>query len=188
MDLSSERASARESEGQEPEPAASTRSGKRWKCFPPDWRGWSLETLAEADARGLTTADLAGHVKYWTVRDFTGGAVTDLDGELRRSLEGIAERKRKPESVAGPPAADPYAWAPTAEHRDFAKERRLPLRRAADAYRAARMPDKAGSTLRANEDFMRRLRWWADNGGEFPATGKLPRVEASGEARKAVGA
>jgi hypothetical protein len=102
---------------------------------------------------------------------------------LQRSLEGIAERKRRGSAPPqAPPAPDPYAWAPTAAHRAFANARVLRLRVAADAYRAARMPDDLG-TLRANEDFMRRLHWWADNGGEFPATGKLPRP-----AREAVGA
>lgn len=199
--ISSER--ARESDGgrepesepePEPEPSASPREGAKHPSYPEGWR-WSLKTTAEAEARGLTAADLQGHVNYWTVRDFAGGAVTDLDGELRRSLEGIASRKAKATGSIAAGATEPidrYAWAPTGEHRAFAKERGRDLRIAVDAYRAARMPEKAPSTLRAHEDFMRRLRWWADNGGEFPATGKLPRQRPSAPeaaaACKAVGA
>jgi hypothetical protein len=189
--------SSEEREALEPEPSSGTRAGPKHARFPVGWR-WSLETSAEAVALGLGADDLQDHVDYWTPRSFAV-PVDDLDGkgldvELRRSLKGIAERKRKGESSAAPPQAppapDPYAWAPTDEHRAFAKAQRLELPRAIAAYRAARMPEKFSSTLRANEDFMRRLRWWADNAGErgFPATGRLPRVEASGEARKAVGA
>lgn len=180
--------------GSDPPPSSATR-GRRWASFPEGWRDWSLATTAAAVALGLTPQDLAGHVDYWTPRDFPGGAITDLDFELRRGLDGIAERKRKAERKrngesnappgAPPATVDPYAWAPIAAHRTFAKAHRLDLARAADAFRAARVPDELG-TLKANDAFMRRLEWWAENGGEFPATGKLPRRESTAP-RKAVG-
>lgn len=181
-----------------PAPSSGTRGGVKHLRFPVGWR-WSLKTTAEAVALGLTAADLQGHVDYWTLRSFAV-PVDDLDGEgldgeLRRSLAGIAERKRKAESSApsagtSPPAGNPYAWAPNAEHRAFAKARGLDLGRAVDAYRAAKMPELLPSSFRADEDFMRRLHWWADNGGDFPATGKRPRREreATPETLRAVGA
>lgn len=175
----------------EPPPSSATRGQRRWASFPEGWRDWSLATTAAAVALGLTKKDLAGHVDYWTPRAFPGGAVSDLDFELRRGLEGIAERKRAASSSAppgAPPASDPYRWAPIAKHRAFARERRLDLARAVDAYHAANAPERLG-TLKANDDFMRRLEWWADNGGEFRAVGALPRRESSApDARKAVGA
>ena len=180
----------RENDASSP-PATPERTGQWWLKFPKGWREWSLETAAEAVALGLTRHDLGGHVDYWSLRRFPGGSVDDLDGELRRALPGIAERKRMAtERGAAPePAAssNPYAWAPTAEHRAFATARSLDLQSAATAYRATGIPDRLG-TLRAHDDFMRRLRWWADHGGDFPASGKLPRVEASPEQRTAVGA
>lgn len=173
----------------ESEPPSSGPREQRWKCFPDGWRGWSLATTAAAVALGLTPDDLAGHVDYWSLRDFPGGSVNDLDGELRRGLDGIAKRKGKTASSAPPPlAADPYAWAPIAAHRAFAKAHELDLAIAAAAYRTAKVPDRLG-TLKANDDFMRRLEWWAENGGEFRAVGPLPRRESSApETRKAVGA
>lgn len=177
-------------------------SGERWRSYPRGWREWSLDTAKEAVAQGLTTADLAGHVDYWSLRDFPGGAVNDLDGELRRSIPGIVERKRKAsDGSAGPPPAtsgSPYDWAPTAEHRAFvaARASSLPgnaLQIAARAYRATGIPDKIG-TLAANDDFMRRLRWWADNGGDFPLGKRLSearhlprRIEAELDQLTAVG-
>lgn len=160
------------------EPPPSHQSELRWKHFPKGWREWSLETSAEAAALGLTTADLAGHVAYWTLRDFSGGTVNDLDGELRRALPGIVARKRAAASPAARPEAasssNPYAWAPTQEHRAFAKSHDLALQPAVDAYRATGLPDKLG-TLRAHDDFTRRLRHWHETGGFVP-TGPLPRL------------
>lgn len=183
-----------EAEPELPAPQAA-HSERRWRSFPKGWRGWSIDTASEAVAQGLTTADLAGHVDYWTLRDFPGGAVSDLDGELRRGIPGIAARKRKATAAARaapastpPPAPDPYSWAPTAEHRTLAKRHGCNLQHAVNAYRAARLPERIGSTLRVNEDFMRRLQWWCEHGGEFPATGKLSRFEASRQPAKAVGA
>lgn len=166
------------------EPLSRTRAGRskkerRWKSFPKRWRGWSIETSAEAVARGLTQTDLAAHVDYWSRRRFPGGTVDDLDGELRDALPGIAERKAAKSGNAPPaPAPDPYAWAPTDEHRGFCKRRALDLAFAVQAYRAAGTPKRATSTLAANEDFMRRLKWWAEH-GEFLAAGKLPQRQAA---------
>lgn len=184
-----DRASAQERElcevESEPEPRPpATREHER---FPIGWK-WSLKTTAAAVARGLTADDLQGHVDYYTTRSFPGGKVNDLDGEgldleLRRSLPGIAERKKKASGSAPPAAAEPvdrYAWAPTDEHRKFAKEHALDLRHAVAAYRASKVAETIG-TFRAHDDFMRRLRWWAEHGGEFPI-GKLARTS------KAVGA
>lgn len=186
-----DRASAQERElcEVEPEPEPRPPAPREHKRFPIGWK-WSLKTTAAAVARGLTADDLQGHVDYYTTRAFPGGTVDDLDGEgldleLRRSLPGIAERKKKASS-APPAAAEPvdrYAWAPTDEHRKFAKEHDPPLDlpRAVAAYRAAKLPERASSTLSANDDFMRRLRSWGDQGGDFPI-GKLARPS------KAVGA
>ncbi len=65
--------------------------GARWSSFPKGWR-WSDETTAAAAMVGVTPAQLQEHVDYWTLRDFSGGGVNDLDGELRRSLGTIRER------------------------------------------------------------------------------------------------
>lgn len=155
-------------------------SERRWKHFPKGWREWSSETTTEAARHGLTAADLAGHVQYWTVRDFPGGSVNDLDGELMRSIPGIAERKRGGQGSRGEPAAsvNPYGWAPTQEHREFHKKAALPpLQLAVDAYRAGGLPEKL-STLPAHDDFMRRLKHWHES-GEFVPTGPLKRAKGA---------
>ncbi len=181
-----------------PEPVpAPARSERRWRSFPKGWRGWSIQTSGEAVAQGLSTADLAGHVDYWTLRDFPGGPVNDLDGELRRAIAGIVARKRKAAAATGaaPPGASPatpdatpHRWAPTAEHRAFAKKHDRNLQDAVNPYRAAGMPERIGTTWRIDEDFMHRLRWWVEHGGDFPATGKRSRFEAAREPARAVGA
>jgi hypothetical protein len=47
---------------------------------------------AAAAMVGVTPAQLQEHVTYWTLRNFSGGGVNDLDGELRRSIGSIRER------------------------------------------------------------------------------------------------
>lgn len=179
-DLSSES----ESEVEEPKPEPAPRSRRRggparrasrakpaghWQ-FPRGWQ-WSAETAAAAAAEGITPDELRDHVKYWTIHVWPV-EVTDLDGELVRAFEGIKARRSKASTDRAPPAPNPYAWVPTAEHRAFAKAKGLPLQIAVDAYRASGRPDKLG-TLRAHDDFMSRLRSWAET-GEFRPTGPLP--------------
>jgi hypothetical protein len=161
------------------EPETPHQSERRWKHFPKGWREWSSETMDAATRHGLTAADLGGHVDYWTLRNFPGGSVNDLDGELMRSIRGIAERKRAASSSAhdAPGASNPYAWAPTQEHREFAKRHGLTLQLAVDAYRASGLPEKLG-TLRAHDDFTRRLKHWHVS-GEFVATGPLKRAQGA---------
>ncbi len=88
-----------------------------WSSFPKGWR-WSDETTAAAAMVGVTPAQLQEHVDYWTLRDFSGGGVNDLDGELRRSLGTIRERgetarakalraKQAPARAFGAPALPP---------------------------------------------------------------------------------
>lgn len=160
----------------EPEPATRSRTrGRRrrraepaghWQ-FPAGWR-WSPATTAAAARAGVTESELAAHVAYWTPRRWSH-EVTDLDGALVLAFDGIKGRRAPSE----PLASNPYAWAPTAEHRAFATSKGLPLQIAVDAYRASKRPDDLG-TLRANDDFMARLRAWAAT-GEFKPTGPLPK-------------
>lgn len=162
---------------------ATTRSHERMhEHFPEGWREWSAETTRAAAAHGLTAADLAGHVDFWTTRNFAGGPVraSMLDVELRRDLKGIAQRKadaavRAHAGGAPAPASTMHDWRPTAEHRKFCAEQSPPLDvdQAAREYRAGGLPGKLG-TLRANDDFMARLRWWAKH-GEFIAVGSPQR-------------
>ncbi len=63
----------------------------KWPSFPKGWR-WSEETEAAALMQGVTRAQLQEHVDYWTLRDFSGGGVNDLDGELRRTIGTIRKR------------------------------------------------------------------------------------------------
>lgn len=143
-----------------------------WEQFPVGWQ-WSLETTAAATARGLTRADLQRHVDYWTTHRF-GAVVTDLDGELVRCFDDIVERKSA--KLAPGPASTTtssiYDWRPTAEHRAFCRSRALDLDYAARRYRESGTPDRLGS-LTAHDDFMRRLRWWAEH-DEFIPAGKAP--------------
>lgn len=148
--------------------------------FPAGWQ-WSTATAAAAAREGITPAELRDHVLYWTTRMWNS-EVTDLDGELVRSFKGIKERRAAALLVApnanAPP--NPYAWAPTREHRDFASSKGLDAPGLAvfvQAYRASGRPDAIG-TLPACDDFMRRLRSWAET-GEFRPTGPLPRIEAA---------
>lgn len=155
-------------------------SERRWKHFPKGWCEWSSETAAEAAKLGLTNVDLAGHVDYWTRRNFPGGSVNDLDGELRSALDGIAKRKRAAASPSSQPdagASNPYAWAPTQAHRELAKRHGLALQLAVDAYRASGLPEKLG-TLRAHDDFTRRLKHWHET-DEFVPTGPLKRAQGA---------
>jgi hypothetical protein len=146
-----------------------------WKQYPHGWR-WSRATAAAARARGVSDAELQETVDYWTTH-LWGAPATDLDAELVRRLDGIVEHRSK-QAVRGAPApsVSPYRWAPTGEHRAFAKEHSLePFMQAVEAYRAGGTPDKCSSTLRANDDFARRLKWWATS-GEFVAAGPLPKA------------
>lgn len=148
-----------------------------WSQYPKGWR-WSAETAAAAAAKGVTAAELQEQVNYRTLHPWSV-PTNDLDGELVFSLDGIIERRTKARGGGGPPPADPYAWAPLAEHRAFATSKQLPLGLAADAYRAAKRPEALG-TLRANEDFMRRIKFWAAT-GEFIAHGPLRRPAAESD-------
>lgn len=163
-----ERAPAGARDGGKPKP----KTERRWPRFPAGWR-WSDATTAAAAELGLAAGDLQAHVDYWTVRPFAVPP-SDLDGELRRSLAGIAERKRGKTGAQPGAPPDSYAWTPTAEHRALALLHGFDLRAAVAAYRETGAPDTLG-TLRANEDFTRRLRCWALLGGAFLASGKLPR-------------
>lgn len=76
-------------------------TGSRWSSYPKGWH-WSRATEAAAMTIGLSPEDLQEHVDFWTLRDFPGGPVRDLDGELTRSLGGIRKRveiKRAKERV-----------------------------------------------------------------------------------------
>jgi hypothetical protein len=123
--------------------------------YPKGWR-WAPETEAAAAAAGITLAELRDAVRYWTIHKWPV-QVTDLDGELVRSFDGIKKRRAPAGSErGGSVASNPYAWAPTQEHRAFAKKNGLPLESAVDAFRASGRPDRVG-TLQANEEFMRHL-------------------------------
>lgn len=137
--------------------------------FPKGWQ-WAPETAAAAAAKGVTLDELRDHVKYWTTHKWAI-EVTDLDGELVRSLDGIIER-RTPKASSTTVSSNPYAWVAVQEHRAFAKAKGLPLEIAVAAYRATGRPDRLG-TLKANDDFMARLRAWAAT-GEFCPDGPLP--------------
>lgn len=156
----------------------------RWWQYPSGW-AWSPETAAAARRKGITDAELREQVQYWTVRVWAIG-VSDLDGELVRTLDGILERRTKAAARVGggvgdPAASDPYRWAPTDEHRVFAKARGLDLPRAVAAYRASGIPDRAPSSLHANEDFMRRLIAWAATGGTCEFVVLRPLSKARGQ-------
>jgi hypothetical protein len=178
--------SAREEVEREPEPERATPppppSATRtiggvpvWSEYPKGWR-WSPATAAAAAAKGVTAAELQEQVNWRTLHPWSV-PTNDLDGELVHSLEGIIARRSKgARGGVGPPPSDPYAWAPIAEHRAFATSKGLDLAVAADAYRAAKRPDDLG-TLRANEDFMRRLKCWAATGGDFIPMGPLRRTQ-----------
>jgi hypothetical protein len=170
-DLSSERERDDRQSDPEVEPQRRPRRRRRprsfWQ-FPEGWK-WSPATAAKAAAAGVTERELVAHVDYWTIHIWPV-EVTDLDGELVRAFDGIKARRAK---ASTEPASNPYAWAPTAEHRTFASSKGLPLQIAVDAYRAGGLPDKLG-TLVAHDDFLRRLRCWAAT-GEFHATGPLPK-------------
>lgn len=154
-----------------------TPPGGPWRQYPPGW-SWSPETAAAAAAKGVTPAELQETVTFWTTHLWSAPA-TDLDAELVRRLDGIVEYRSKKGgprgAAAGAPAANPYRWAPTDEHRAIAKAHALPLPFAVDAYRATGRPDRLSSTLKANDDFTARLKWWATS-GEFVATGPLPKA------------
>lgn len=64
--------------------------------FPVGWH-WTPETEAAARMQTVTTDELQEHVNYWTTHAWSV-PVTDLDGELRRSIGGIRRRR---ETAAG---------------------------------------------------------------------------------------
>jgi hypothetical protein len=156
-----------------------------WWQYPDGWK-WSAETSAAALAVGVTEAELAEQVRFWTNRRWSVPC-TNLDGELQRSFDGIiAYRKRTGGAALGDAAqgggvftTGQYKWTPTDEHRAIAAGR--PLSHAVEAYRAAKTPDRFASTLQVNDDFTRRLRHWIDS-GEFIAAGPLPSKRQRGAA------
>jgi hypothetical protein len=161
--------------------AEPTAAPGEWLQYPAGWK-WSAATAAAAAAKGVTPAELQETVNYWTIHKWRSPA-TDLDAELVHRLDGILKHRAKNGggSAAGPPATNAYRWAPTDEHRSFAKKHALPpLAHAVEAYRAGGVPDKLG-TLRANDDFLRRLEAWVAT-GEFVAKGPVPKHRARGAA------
>lgn len=142
--------------------------------YPRGWR-WSDETRDAAAREGLTEADLAEHVEYWTLHHWRNPVDrADLDAETRRQLTSIKDRvmlARRNGFAAEP--IDRYAWHPDQAARAFCTERNLDLRFAADAYRKAGTPERLGSLI-AHDDFLARLRCWADT-GQFIASGPRPR-------------
>jgi hypothetical protein len=74
--------------------------------FPEGWR-WSSETEAAAAMAGVTPADLAEHVAWWTPRRWSV-PVHDLDGALRAALSSIRKRAETERAKAlAPPRAGP---------------------------------------------------------------------------------
>lgn len=154
--------------------AAANTSGPEWWQYPRGWT-WSEATEAEASMQGVTAVQLREHVDYWTLHKFSRPC-TDLDGELRRRIPDIrkhGETARSKQSQAVTSTGNAYGFAPTQEHRDFALEHGRDLATAVVLYRAAGTPDRAGSTLAANADFMRRLRCLVETGTFIPS-GPLP--------------
>ncbi len=75
--------------------------------FPEGWR-WSSETESAAAMAGVTTADLAEHVTWWTPRRWSV-PVHDLDGALRAALPSIRKRAETQRAKAlGPPHGAPH--------------------------------------------------------------------------------
>jgi hypothetical protein len=74
--------------------------------FPDGWR-WSSETESAAAMAGVTPADLAEHVRWWTPRRWSV-PVHDLDGALRAALPSIRKRAETARAKAlAPPRAGP---------------------------------------------------------------------------------
>jgi hypothetical protein len=89
-----------------------------YRQFPKGWR-WSDDTEQAALIEGVTAADLREHVEFWTTHAWSV-PVTDLDGELRRSIGNIrmrretarAKARASPRAAAGappPPKGKPAA-------------------------------------------------------------------------------
>jgi hypothetical protein len=146
-----------------PNGAGTRRPG--WSSFPKGWR-WSDETTAAAAMVGVTPAQLQEHVDFWTLRDFSGGAVNDLDGELRRVIGSIRKRAVTEQAKAlrvaastGPRAfgaAPSTPWDPTSRHLAFAKKHGLDIEALAREFRLARVPDRR-TLHEANEEFGKRM-------------------------------
>jgi hypothetical protein len=165
----------------EPEREAPARTALQCRGYPRGWR-WSRETAAIARAEGVTDAQLQRHVNYWTTRKWAVPIdAADLDLELQLTIEAIKDRnsKAKPGASNGSAQHGPYAFVATNDHAAFAKAHELDVRLAVNAYRASGQPDKLG-TLRANIDFMSRLRCWAAT-GEFIPSGPMPKRQSDDE-------
>ncbi len=123
----------------------------RWESFPEGWR-WSDETSAAAAMEGVTEAQLAEHVKYWTPRAFSV-PVLDLDGELRRAIGDIRKRgeterakalraKQAPARAFGGPALAVLEATP--RHAAYAKKHGLDVGAIVAAIIEEGLPDKLG--------------------------------------------
>jgi len=143
-----------------------------WSSFPKGWR-WSTETEQAAAMVGVTPAQLQEHVDFWTLRDFSGGAVNDLDGELRRVIGDIRKRAevqqakaKRLAASAGPRSygsAPSTPWEPTSRHRAYAAKHKLDIEALAREFRLAEVPERR--TLHScNEEFGRRMSLVAKGG------------------------
>lgn len=103
----------------------------RFLQYPPGW-SWSEETEAAAVMAGVTPMDLQEHVAYWTTHAWVV-AVTDLDGELRRKLPDIRQRRQTSQAKAraaskgGPFRAVVTAPEPKTKHVRFAEAYQIEL-------------------------------------------------------------
>lgn len=150
---------------------AGTRS-VTWPCFPKGWR-WNDETTAAAAMVGVTPAQLQEHVTYWTLRNFSGGGVNDLDGELQRSIGSIRERgetqRAKAKRAATSAGTRPYGaapstpWEPTSRHRAYAAKHQLDIEALAREFRLAEVPERR-TLHECNEEFGRRMSLVAKGG------------------------
>lgn len=160
--------------------------------FPKGWH-WSEATEGAAAIEGVTAAALQEHVDYWTTHKWPI-PVTDLDGELRRTISKIRNRcergrfkgsQRSLSALPGAAASEldttaaAIAFRPTDEHREFVRKH-LPttdLEALARQYRAIENRGPSGrllGTLEQGQDFLTRLKCLAAI-GRFIAHGPLPR-------------
>jgi hypothetical protein len=160
--------------------------------FPKGWR-WSEATEGAAATQGVTAAELQEYVDYWTTHKWPI-PVTDLDGELRRSVSNIRKRsererfKASQRSLSALPGAATSeldttgaatAFRPTEEHRQFVAKH-LPttdLEALARQYRAIENRGPSGkllSTVDQARDFLYRLKCLKAT-GHFIAHGPLQR-------------